>query len=67
MENSSIDKYNNIMESVLFSVINKIYWYNKNGEVMIICTGNDKDFINYKDKINNRKVLFHIKRVTLSV
>lgn len=30
---------------------------------MIVCTGNDKDFDLYKDKINNRKVLFHIKDI----
>lgn len=30
---------------------------------MIVCTGNDKEFDLYKDKINNRKVLFHIKDI----
>lgn len=32
---------------------------------MIICTGNDNDFIKYKDKIKNRKVIFHIKDIFL--
>lgn len=30
---------------------------------MIICTENDKDFIKYKDKVNNRKVIFTIKQI----
>lgn len=30
---------------------------------MIICTEKDKDFIIYKDKINNRKVIFTIKQI----
>ena len=33
------------------------------GEVMIVCTSNDKDFAYYKDSINNRKVLFFIKDI----
>lgn len=32
---------------------------------MIICTENDKDFIKYKDKVNNRKVKFTIKQIFL--
>lgn len=30
---------------------------------MIVCTSNDKDFVSYKDSINNRKVLFFIKDI----
>ena len=30
---------------------------------MIICTEKDKDFIKYKDKVNNRKVIFTIKQI----
>ena len=30
---------------------------------MILCTENDKDFIKYKDKVKNRKVLFTIKQI----
>ncbi len=30
---------------------------------MIVCTGNDKEFDLYKDKVNNRKVKFHIKDI----
>ena len=30
---------------------------------MIVCTGNDKEFELYKDKVNNRKVFFHIKDI----
>lgn len=30
---------------------------------MIVCTSLDKDFDNYKDKVKNRKVLFHIKDI----
>lgn len=30
---------------------------------MIVCTGNDKEFEKYKDKVKNRKVKFHIKDI----
>jgi len=30
---------------------------------MIICTENDKNFIKYKDIVNNRKVVFSIKQI----
>ena len=30
---------------------------------MILCTENDKEFINYKDKVKNRKTLFTIKQI----
>ena len=30
---------------------------------MIVCTGNDKEFALYKDKVNDRKVKFHIKNI----
>ena len=30
---------------------------------MVICTENDKDFYKYKDKVNNRKVVFSIKQI----
>ena len=30
---------------------------------MIVCTGNDKEFELYKDKVNDRKVKFHIKNI----
>lgn len=30
---------------------------------MILCTENDKDFIKYKDKVKNRKVIFTIKQI----
>ncbi len=30
---------------------------------MIVCTGNDKEFESYKDKVKNRKVFFHIKDI----
>ncbi len=30
---------------------------------MIICTENDKDFIKFKDKVNNRKIVFTIKQI----
>lgn len=30
---------------------------------MIICTEKDKDFIIYKDKVNNRKIIFTIKQI----
>ena len=30
---------------------------------MIICTENDEDFINYYDKVKNRKVIFTIKQI----
>ena len=31
--------------------------------IMIICTENDKDFYKFKDKVNNRKVIFTIKQI----
>ena len=30
---------------------------------MILCTENDRDFIKYKDKVKNRKVIFTIKQI----
>ena len=30
---------------------------------MILCTENDKEFINYEDKVKNRKTIFTIKRI----
>ena len=30
---------------------------------MIVCTEKDNDFILYKEKVKNRKVLFHIKDI----
>ena len=30
---------------------------------MIICTENDKNFYKYKDKVNNRKVVFSVKQI----
>lgn len=30
---------------------------------MIVCTENDKDFVKYKDKVKNRKVIFTIKEI----
>lgn len=30
---------------------------------MILCAENDKDFIKYKDKVKDRKVIFTIKQI----
>ena len=30
---------------------------------MILCTENDKEFINYENKVKNRKTIFTIKQI----
>lgn len=36
-------------------------------DVMIVCIEKDKDFKFYKEKVNNRKILFNIKDILTSI
>ena len=44
-----------------FDIINsvKVWW-----KMAIICTQDDKQFNEYKERISNRKVFYHIKDIT---